>query len=356
VAEPAYDPFGPGAMAVGMRTFTARDGARQRVFPCDVWYPAARSAGHRDPEPGAGTSPANGFHPLIVFSHFSLGHRGASSFLCRHLASHGYVVAALDHSEVVAPELAPQPGETPSARAARVDAIIASRVPDAVFLLDLVLTGEHEAVAGIDIDDGSIGIAGHSLGGWTALATPDADSRIKAVAAFAPGGSKNPRPGILPLELAFAWGRDVPVLYLAAEDDVSIPPSGVIELYERTPATKRMFILGRADHQHFVDDVEAAHEAVRAMTLGGAAAWIPAAMKPISELCTGEQAHLFVRGLTLAHFDAALRGLAPAASFLAADVTAELAMRGVEVTAYPARLAKPHTRIRDHARTVITDT
>jgi hypothetical protein len=31
-------------------------------------------------------------------------------------------------------------------------------------------------------------------------------------------------------------------------NDSSIPPDGVIELFERTPATKRMFILGRADH------------------------------------------------------------------------------------------------------------
>jgi dienelactone hydrolase len=336
VAQTAYDPFAPGAHAVGVRTFTARDGARERLFPCDVWYPAAPGDDHRDAEHGAETSPAGWPHPLIVFSHFSLGHRGASSFLCRHLASHGYVVAALDHSEVVAPELAPRPGETPSARGARINAIIVSRVPDVRFLLDLVLTGADGAIAGIDIDDGLIGIAGHSLGGWTALATPDADPRVKAVAALAPGGSKNPRPGILPLELAFAWGRDVPTLYLAAEDDVSIPPSGVIELYERTPATKRMFILRRADHQHFVDDVEAAHEAVRAMTLGGDAAWLPAAMKPITELCTGEQAHIFVRSLTVAHFDAALRQLDPAARFLAADVPAALAAHQVEATAHPA--------------------
>ena len=78
------------------------------------------------------------------------------------------------------------------------------------------------------------------------------------------------------------------------------------------------------------DDVEASHEALRAMTLPGEAAWIPAAMRPIAELCPGEHAHLFARGLALAHLDATLRRSAAAAEFLAGDLEAELAARGVE--------------------------
>src|SRR5205085_7137056 len=152
--------------------------------------------------------------------------------------------------------------------------------------------------------------------------------------ALAPGGSSHPRPGILPLTLTFNWGRDVPALYLAAEDDTPIPPEGVVELFDRTPASKRMFILRRADHQHFVDDVEGEHEALRAMTLPGEAAWIPAAMRPMTELCSGEQAHLFVRGLTLAHLDATLHGSRVAGQFLAGDVEAALARRGVEASAH----------------------
>ena len=70
------------------------------------------------------------------------------------------------------------------------------------------------------------------------------------------------------------------------------------------------------------------------MSLPGAAAWIPAATRPISELCSGEQAHVFVRGLTLGHLDATLRGLGAAEEFLISDVTAELAARGVEAVAH----------------------
>lgn len=309
-----YDPFEPGPHAVGAASFEAEDTARERLFPCQVWYPES----------------AGGPCPLIVFSHYSGGSRTASSFVCTHLASHGYVVAAMDHSEVVATELAPRHGETPGERFARVDAIIASRVPDVRFLLDHLLSGSERAIESVGIDATLIGLAGHSFGGWTVLATPDVEPRVRAVVAFAPGGGSNPRPGILPVELAFGWGRDVPTLYLAAENDVPVPPGSVIELFERTPATKRMFILRRADHQHFADDVEASHEALRAMTLPGDAAWIPGAMLPISQLCSGAQAHLFARGLALSHLDAALRRSAAAEQFLRSDVQDELAARGVD--------------------------
>ena len=53
-------------------------------------------------------------------------------------------------------------------------------------------------------------------------------------------------------------------------------------------------------------------------------------MRPIGELCTGEQSHLFVRGLTVAHFDAVLKQTDQARRFLAGDIQAELASRGVE--------------------------
>jgi predicted dienelactone hydrolase len=132
-----YDPFVTGPHPVGSRTWQARDEARDRLFTCEIWYPAEpdqlRSADDNGELRDA--APRPGVHPLVVFSRFSGGGRRVSSFLCRHLTSHGYAVAALDHSEVAAPELAARPGETPEQRAARVDAVMASRVPDVCFLL-----------------------------------------------------------------------------------------------------------------------------------------------------------------------------------------------------------------------------
>jgi dienelactone hydrolase len=235
----------------------------------------------------------------------------------------------MNHSEVVAPELARREGETKSERSARIDAIIASRVPDVRFLLDHLVSRED-----LSIDAERIGLTGHSFGGWTVLATPEVESRVRSVVAMAPGGASKPRPGILPLSLTFEWGRDVPTLYLAGELDVSIPLEGVYELFDRTPGSKRMFVLRRADHQHFMDDVEVAHEAVRAATFPDEAAWIPAEMRPIAELTSGEDAHTFTRGLTLAHFDSTLRGSDDAERFLDGDVEAALASRGVDAFAH----------------------
>jgi hypothetical protein len=95
-----------------------------------------------------------------------------------------------------------------------------------------------------------------------------------------------------------------------------------------------MIILRRADHLHFMDNVEQEHEAFRTMPFTGEAAWIPKEMRPIAELCSGEQAHLFVRGLTLCHMDAVLRRKEEAQRFLLGDLEAELAVHGVDVVAH----------------------
>jgi dienelactone hydrolase len=308
-----YDPFARGPFPVAVRTFDALDEARDRRFPCEVWYPTAAR-----PET----------HPLILFSHGSArGARRMASALCTHLASHGYAVAALDHSEVVAPELAPRAGESPEEKAARVEALIGSRVPDLRFLLDHLLgTPWPEA----SLDASRVGAVGYSLGGWTVLAAAEVETRIRAVVALAPAGSSQPRPGIAPVKLAFDWGRDVPTLYLVAENDTMTPLSGEQELFERTPATKRMVVLRRADHLHFLDAVEEEHELVRTMPWPAELAWIPKEMRPISELSSGEAARRFVRGLTLCHFDAFLRSRDEARALLAGGLEGELAAQGVE--------------------------
>ena len=347
-----YDPFVRGRFPVGVRTIQALDPARDRLFPCEIWYPAEGLHAGQDLAPVTQDSfavpPANvprnqtavrnaaaqpGTYPLILFSHHSGGHRRAATFLCTHLSSHGYVVAALDHSEVVAAELARRDGETAGQMAARAEVWIANRVPDVRFLLDHLLNDaawESEA----KLDPTQIGIMGHSFGGWTALAAPEVEGRIRAVVALAPGGNSQPRPGILPVKLTFAWGRDVPTLYLAAENDTPIPLAGVYELFERTQATKQMVILRRADHEHFMDNVEEMHETVRAMPFTGALAWLAKEMRPIAELCSGEQAHLFVRGLAVCHMDAILRQQVEAQRFLASNIENELAVQGVDVIAH----------------------
>src|SRR5262245_23650258 len=113
-----YDPFSRGPSAVGVRTLELRDATREdRPLPLEVWYPAVDA--HRGADLVAGTQdhyevvpgfpavpqhavrdaePRPGSYPLVMFSHGFGGHRRQSTFLCTHLASHGYVVAASDHT------------------------------------------------------------------------------------------------------------------------------------------------------------------------------------------------------------------------------------------------------------------
>ena len=87
-------------------------------------------------------------------------------------------------------------------------------------------------------------------------------------------------------------------------------------------------ILRRADHYHFMDNVEEVHETVQNMPLTEELAWMEQ-MRPIAELCSGEQAHLFVRGLTLCHMVTTLGRIGSAQRFLLGDLEAELAVRAV---------------------------
>ncbi|HXI04691.1 MAG TPA: hypothetical protein VNI57_16065 [Candidatus Saccharimonadales bacterium] len=349
----AYDPFPRGRHPAGVRTLRALDAERSRLFPCEIWYPAdSRHAGEDlDPERqdafivpfdrtrrrqaavrDAASRP--GTYPLVLFSHSTGGDRRQSSFLCTHLASRGNIVAALDHSETFVAELGRRSGETGEQRSARWKAVMASRVPDVRFLLDFLLPSEWDPR--VDIDADRIAVAGHSLGGWTALALPDADERIRAVVAMAPAGASNPRPGVLPAKLAFAWGRDVPALFLVAENDTSMPLAGMHELFSRTPETKRMIVLRRSDHMHFMDGVEARHEGFRTMPLSGELAALQKEMRPMAELTSGDRAHLFVRGLVLAHLDDALDLRDDAPRFWTGDVEGELSRRGVEIAVHRA--------------------
>src|SRR5262249_3278415 len=187
-----YDPFVAGPLRIETRTFELLERSRSRRFPAEVWRPEG-----------------SGVYPLILFSHPAGMHRRTATFLCNHLASHGYIVAAMNHSEAVVPELGRQEHETEEHKLARWDAILTRRLRDIRLLLDHIV----EEGAALAIDAEKIGIAGHSLGGWASLAINERDSRFKAVVALAPGGASNPRPGILPGKLTFKWGKNIPTLY-----------------------------------------------------------------------------------------------------------------------------------------------
>ena len=290
-----YDPEAPGPRTVDEKRFDLVDDARGLTFPAAIWRPAdAASAG-----------------PLVIYSHPSGASAHAATFLTTHLAGHGYVVAAMDHSEVVDPALQATDGETPDDRHKRALRWVDNRLPDVRLLLE-ALAEEHPR---------RVGVVGHSFGGWTALAAGAQDPRVAAVVALAPAGGQPARPGIIPVPDPFRDSiNHPPTLVIAADRDVAVPLPTVQQLVARSPGPAKLVVLREADHLHFVDDVATAHEEFRALPAEGDLDWV-SEMLPVESLMPPEQAHALVRSHTLAHFDATLRGDDEARRWLASAAT-----------------------------------
>jgi dienelactone hydrolase len=124
--------------------------------------------------------------PLVVLSPGFTNPRSTLTALAEDLASHGYVVAGIEHTyESHATAFPDGRVTTCLAREVRgrgggsMDEVSAGRAADVRFVLD-ELTGAHPAWPGAGlIDPSQMGMAGHSAGGAAAIAAMLADSRIR---------------------------------------------------------------------------------------------------------------------------------------------------------------------------------
>ncbi|MEU0492478.1 dienelactone hydrolase family protein [Nocardiopsis sp. NPDC006139] len=236
VPVPAFpEPSGPypvGAVTVQWedpdREETWTDDPRDhRVVVARVWYPAAPDgAGDRAPSaylgrdaaeaetvaeglaagfglPGfvfsdaaaararavTGAAPAAGPHPVVLFSPGLGGVRTQNTVWAEGLASHGYVVAALDHPYDSAVVVLDDGTEVRGAVAAtgdpaRDDRLAREWADIRAADLDLALVRLLEADGGPPAglaDPGRVAVAGHSLGGAAALLAAEDDPRYHAV-------------------------------------------------------------------------------------------------------------------------------------------------------------------------------
>jgi dienelactone hydrolase len=354
-----YDPFERGSDPVGVRTLTWRDESRDRTLPVEVWYPAEQdlagqdldeaTCDHYKPSPFApkitqaairdAAPRASTGLPLIVFSHGFGGERRQSTHLCTHWASHGYAVIAVDHVGNTTMDMVQQSmGRNAPDPEVQLAEFIADRPTDASFAIDRALAGD----LGLEIDETRIGMSGHSFGGWTTLASTGRDERIRAALPLAPAGGRSEGGLAGPAEgmaaaLELGWEREVPTLYLVAEFDTLLPLDGMRDLLARTPKPSRGVTLLNADHFHFCDRVEEAHELFRTMgpMIAGAGPGGPdmsevfGAMKSSAQLCPGSHAYAFLQGLGLAHMDAVLGDDPRAQELIKGDLVALLAARGI---------------------------
>ncbi len=126
-------------------------------------------------------------HPLVVLSPGFTNSRSALTALAEDLASHGYVVAGIDHTYESYGTAFPDGRVTTClAREARqrdsgfMEKVVDGRAADVSFVLS-ELTGAHPAWPGTTlIDPSRMAMAGHSLGGAATIAAMLADPRIRA--------------------------------------------------------------------------------------------------------------------------------------------------------------------------------
>jgi predicted dienelactone hydrolase len=170
-----------------------------RTLTVEVWYPARIPPGveeltaYTDPTIAPGVTFYNralrdappdsdrGPYPMVIVSHGLGGSRLQLAYLGDHLASWGFVVAAIDHADGAV--------GLPSVQAATL-----YRPLDIQHTLDeLARLGAAEsesALAGM-IDAASTGLIGYSYGGYGVLVTAGAGIRadIAAISLLAPGGA-----------------------------------------------------------------------------------------------------------------------------------------------------------------------
>ncbi len=150
-----------------------------RPLPVEVWYPAAEGAtgdtglkaflrdgktevtlqgkAMRDADPATGSAP----YPLIVISHGYPGNRFLLSHLAENLASKGYVVASIDHTD-----------STYRTQAAFGSTLV-NRPLDQLFVLEEMarLSGDEGSFLNGLVNADNAGLVGYSMGGYGAVIT-----------------------------------------------------------------------------------------------------------------------------------------------------------------------------------------
>jgi dienelactone hydrolase len=356
-----YDPFVRGAAPVGVRTIDLRDAAGE-VFTTEIWYPATARYQSLDLDaatcdaftPALGlpaarqhavrdAAPAQGSRQLVMYFHGAYGHRRETAHVCTHLASHGYVVAALDFpGDNVRDTVPKQDGTPPAITETPVDESARNRPRQVVAALDALLRTASKL--GFEIRTDRVGCFGNSMGGNTSLAVNSLDRRFAASFAMCPfygtRGLVSVAARLQDILRVDDWGRPVPVLILTGELDPFVALPDMRELHAKLRAPKRIAVLKRAGHLHFVDNAEALHEGLRTWYSSGTfpdpeldTIALATAMRPFAELCSELDGATAARGLCLAHMDAELKHDAGARAFLADDLAATFAARDIALEA-----------------------
>ncbi|MCY6493340.1 alpha/beta hydrolase [Leptolyngbya sp. GGD] len=158
------DPSAPGNQPVREQFFSFFDDQRNRQLPVDLYW-----------------SSTNPQAPLIVLAPGFEANRKFLTYLARHLASHGFTVAAIEHPFVT------RGGALPALNPDRLvpGTEFIDRPKDVSFLLDRFaeLNQQPGELQG-KLNTQKVSMIGHSLGGYEALALAGAELRIDELRDF----------------------------------------------------------------------------------------------------------------------------------------------------------------------------
>jgi predicted dienelactone hydrolase len=212
-----------GAEKASYASFTVLPEAIQRLLPPDLDIVVPMDA-YRDLHASAA-----GPFPILTFSHGAGGFRQAYSGLLIGIASHGFVVASLDHLEW---GLLSQVGLLPAGINRSASEVVLAAI-------DRLAAANSDPTSPLNggVDATRVATAGHSAGGRAAFALPDRPE-IKAMLGFATGASSSGVAGKA-------------ILLLAGAEDGGAP--GLEQAYEDLSAVKRFVAIDRAGHNSFTD-------------------------------------------------------------------------------------------------------
>lgn len=277
----------PGALDVGVTTLklkydtpviNVKGEEESRSLTLEVWYPTAQHQNTstydnqtRSGKPFSLTANAardadvlasDTSYPVVVLSHGYTGYRTIMYYLGEHLASHGYIVAGIDHTDSTNADV-----DFANAPFAGFPSTLMNRSRDQVFTLQAVLS---HPMFKMYADQTNAGLIGYSMGGFGAVNTvggcysfneksaaqftgatsPEAAVKVKGLLNTCAGGSQDGDsvdPRFKAMMALAPWGGqhklfdkealaeiNTPVLYVAGDHDDISGYEGIKWLFEHT--------------------------------------------------------------------------------------------------------------------------